>query len=184
MEQKDVQNVEETKETKTTENVDTQSTEEKEEKEEKTFTQDEVNTMIQDRLAKEKKKLPTKEELEAYENWKESQKTETEKQQEKEKEYNDTKSENTTLKQEIKVLRSGVNEEDVDYVMFKVSKMEGDFEDNLEEFLKDNPKYLQKQETTTSKDTGVAVSRIKENAESGVDAILRAKHPELFNEKE
>ena len=75
MEQKDVQNVEE----KTTEKVDTQTTEEKEVK---TFTQEEVNTMIQDRLAKEKKKMPSQEELKAYNEWKESQKTEAEKQQE------------------------------------------------------------------------------------------------------
>ena len=50
---------------------------EKTEKEEvKTFTQDEVNAM----LAKEKKKMPSKEDLKAFNEWKESQKTESEKQ--------------------------------------------------------------------------------------------------------
>lgn len=178
MEQKDVQNVDETKETKTTENADTQTAEEKEVK---TFTQEEVNVMIQERLGKEKKKMPSKEELEAFNNWKESQKTETEKQQEKEEKYAKQDLELISTKQENKVLRSGVLAEDVDYVVFKVSKMEGDFEDNLEEFLKQNPKYLQKQETEeTPKTTGVAVSKIKTNEENGVMAILKAKHPDAF----
>ena len=181
MEQKDVQNVEETKETETTENTEPTA----EQESEKTFTQSEFKEALKNEVARKTKNLPTKEELKEFNDWKESKKTETEKQQEREKEYNDTKSENTSLKQENKVLRKGVSDEDVDYVVFKVSKMEGDFEDNLEEFLKQNPKYLQKEETTSSqKDTGVAVSKITENANSGVSAILRAKHPELFKEKE
>ena len=125
--------------------------------------------------------MPSKEELQAFNDWKESQKTETEKQTEQAKKYVDTENENINLKKENKVLRSGVSDEDVDYVVFKVSKMEGDFEDNLEEFLKDNPKYLQKQETEeTPKTTGVAVTKIKTNEENGVMAILKAKHPDAF----
>lgn len=50
--------------------------------EEKTFTQEEVNRMIKDRVAREKKGQPSKEELKAYQDWKESQKTEAQKQSE------------------------------------------------------------------------------------------------------
>ncbi|MGU8541664.1 hypothetical protein ACV3P9_15685, partial [Clostridium perfringens] len=50
--------------------------------EEKTFTQEEVNRMIKDRVAREKKGQLSKEELKAYQDWKESQKTEAEKQSE------------------------------------------------------------------------------------------------------
>lgn len=50
--------------------------------EEKTFTQEEVNRMIKDRVAREKKGQLSKEELKAYKDWKESQKTEAQKQSE------------------------------------------------------------------------------------------------------
>ena len=47
----------------------------------KTFTQDEVNAM----MAKERSKMPSKEDMKAFNEWKESQKTETEKSLEKDK---------------------------------------------------------------------------------------------------
>ena len=59
--------------------------------------------------------------------------------------------------------------------------MEGEFEDNLKEFLKENPKYLQKEVTLPVEDTGLPVTKINENAENGVTAILKQKHPDLFN---
>lgn len=151
------------------------------EKTEKTFTQDEVNAMI----LKETNKINKKYEgvdLKKYKEWEESQKTETEKQAELTKNLTNITNENASLKQENEVLKSGVNVEDVDYVLFKVSKMEGEFEDNLKDFLKENPKYLQAQDTVTTEnqDSGIAVSKISTNAESGVSAILKQKHPELF----
>lgn len=146
--------------------------------EEKTFTQEEVNAMI----LKAQKKMPSKEEMQAFNEWKESQKTEAEKQTELTQKIHDTENENVSLKQEIQVLRSGVNADDVDYVLFKVSKMEGDFEDNLNDFLKDNPKYLQSTEVTepANKDTGIPVTKVDGQKENGVTAILKNKHPELF----
>lgn len=103
----------------------------------KTFTQDEVDSIIKDRL----KKYPSKEELKDFKNWKESQKTAEEKQAEKEAEYQKALTDKEELEKEIKVLKAGVNKEDVDYVVFKVSKQEGDFDKNLANFLKDNPKF-------------------------------------------
>lgn len=50
---------------------------------EKTFTQDEVNSIVQKRLEQQSKKMPSEEELTAYREWLESQKTEEEKQTEK-----------------------------------------------------------------------------------------------------
>ena len=47
--------------------------------EEKTFTQDEVNAIVKERLAKEKKGIPSKEELAKYNEWKESQKSQQDK---------------------------------------------------------------------------------------------------------
>ena len=136
-------------EEKTEETV-TESVEKTEKKEEKTFTQEEVNAII----LKAEKKMPSKEELKAFRDWKENQKTAEEKQAEKETEYQKTLTKNVELENENKAFKAGVNKEDVDYVVFKVSKMEGDFEENLASFLEENPKYLtsfnaNKEETKT-----------------------------------
>lgn len=144
----------------------------------KTFTQEEVNAM----LAKEKKKMPSKDELKAFKDWKESQKTEAEKQAEKEAEYQKTLNELNTLKQTNAVLEAGVNKDDADYVLFKVGKMEGEFEENLAKFLKDNPKYLKQElEQTETKATGAPVRTLVSNQNDGVMSILKTKHPDLYN---
>lgn len=51
-------------------------------KPEKTFTQAELDSIIQERIAKEKKSIPSKEELDAYRQWKEEHQTAEEKQAE------------------------------------------------------------------------------------------------------
>ena len=48
----------------------------------KTFTQDELDKIVKERVARVKKDQPTKEELEAFKQWQESQKTEEEKKNE------------------------------------------------------------------------------------------------------
>lgn len=132
-------------------------------------------------VAKKMKGMPSKEELKAFKEWQESQKTAEQKQAEKETQYQKTLSEKETLAQENLVLKSGVNIDDVDYVVFKVSKKEGDFEENLKEFLEENPKYTQKEEQqeVEQKATGTQVKTIN-SSETGVMAILKAKHPELY----
>ena len=160
-------------------NVDTQTTEKNEGQAEKTFTQEELNKIVQERLDKEKKKMPSKEDLKAFKDWKESQKTAEEKQAEKEAEYQRTLNELNTLKQTNAVLEAGVNKDDADYVLFKVGKMEGEFEENLAKFLKDNPKYLKQElETTEPKATGAPVRTIS-SKNDGVLGILASKHPEI-----
>ena len=165
-------------------NVDTQTTNQNEgQASEKTFTQEELNKIVQERLDKEKKKMPSKEDLKAFKEWKESQKTEAEKQAEKDAEYKKTLNELNTLKQTNAVLEAGVNKDDADYVLFKVSKMEGDFEENLTKFLKDNPKYLKQElEKTESKATGAPVRTIS-SKNDGVLGILASKHPEIDFDK-
>lgn len=163
-------------------NVDTQTTNQNEGQAEKTFTQEELNKIVQERLDKEKKKMPSKEDLKAFKDWKESQKTAEEKQAEKEAEYQRTLNELNTLKQTNAVLEAGVNKDDADYVLFKVSKMEGEFEENLTKFLKDNPKYLKQVETTEAKATGTSVKSIS-SKNDGVLGILASKHPEIDFDK-
>ena len=146
--------------------------------EQKTFTQEELNTIVETRLAKAKKDMPSKEELKKYNEWKEAQKTEQEKMAEKETEYQKALAEKEQIINENKILKSGVNAEDTDYVLFKVTKMEGDFEENLSKFLKDNPKFLNK--TVPSKATGVETRTTSQsNEDDGVMAILKSKHPNM-----
>lgn len=158
-------------------NVDTQTTNQNEGQIEKTFTQEELNKIVQDRIEKEKKKMPSKEDLKAFKDWQESQKTVEQKQAEKDAEYQKTLNELNTLKQTNAVLKAGVNKDDVDYVLFKVSKIEGEFEENLTKFLKDNPKYKES-EPEVQKATGTQVKKIN-SQNDGVLGILASKHPEI-----
>ena len=184
LENQNTTNTVESTNTEVTGNVDTQTTEKNEGKAE-IDVKAEAQKMADAMLAKKMKGMPSKEELKAFKQWQESQKTEAEKQAEKEAEYQKTLNELNTLKQTNAILEAGVNKDDADYVLFKVSKMEGeDFEENLAKFLKDNPKYLKQElETTEPKATGAPVRTISSN-ENGVTAILKAKHPELFNGKD
>lgn len=158
--------------------VDTQSTQKTEEAV-KTFTQEEVNSM----LKKEKQKAEKKYEgidLTKYKAWEESQKTAEQKRAEKEAEYQQKVNEISQLQKENAVLRAGVKDvDDVDYILFKVSKMEGEFEENLAKFLQDNPKYVKGEELTEHKATGAPVKSMSSTETDGVLAILKAKHPEM-----
>ena len=158
--------------------VDTQTTENKDEGSSNVDIKAEAQKIADAMLAKKMKGMPSKEELKAFKDWQESQKTVEQKQAEKETEYQNALSKNTSLMQENAVLRKGVNADDVDYVVFKVSKMEGEFEENLDKFLKDNPKYLG-EKNEEQKATGTPVKTFS-SEENGVKAILKAKHPELF----
>lgn len=174
MEQGNVQNVDEVK-TETTENTEPTV----EEKGEKTFTQSEFNEALKNEVARKTKNLPTKEELKAFNDWKESQKTSAQKEAE-------VKQENETLKNRIAelenmqvVANAGVDSKFQKFVLSEVSK-EGDFEDNLKDYLKNNPQYLQTKVVDTLQNTGVPITKINNSEEDGVMAILKAKHPEAF----
>ena len=134
MEQENVQTVEKT------ENVDTQTTEQNEVK---TFTQEEVNQIIKTRL----RNIPSDDELKAYNDWKESQKTEAEKNAEVLKENESLKSRINELENMQVVANAGVDSKFQKFVFSEVSK-EGNFEDNLKEYLKNNNQYLIKEEKT------------------------------------
>lgn len=134
MEQENVQTVEKT------ENVDTQTTKQNEVK---TFTQEEVNQIIKTRL----RNIPSDDELKAYNDWKESQKTEAEKNAEVLKENESLKSRINELENMQVVANAGVDSKFQKFVFSEVSK-EGNFEDNLKEYLKNNNQYLIKDEKT------------------------------------
>ena len=140
------------------------------------ISKEEAQKMVNSALAK---KLPPKEEMDAFKQWKESQKTQADKQAEKEKKLIEKEQENVSLLRENTLLKKGINIDDIDYVQYKVSKMDGEFDDNLVEFLKENPKFTAKEEKSVASTTGVKTSGV-DNKETGVMAILKAKHPELY----
>ena len=173
-------NTAENKEVEGAGNVDTQTTN-KNEGQAEIDVKAEAQKIADAMVAKKMKNMPTKEELKAFKDWQESQKTAEQKQAEKEAEYQRTLNELNILKQTNAVLEAGVNKEDVDYVIFKVSKMEGEFEENLTKFLKDNPKYKES-EPEVQKATGTQVKKIN-SQNDGVLGILASKHPEINFDK-
>lgn len=160
----------------------TTTTEEVENKQEnaniKTFTQEDVDRIVAKEKARAKKNSISEEDMKAFREWQESKKTESEKQAEREKAYQKTESERDYLSKENFLLKKGVKEDDTDYIIYKLSKMEGEFEDNVKDFLQNNPRFIEKE--TVVKSTGVQAKNTSVETESGVRAILKAKHPEYF----
>ena len=171
--EQEVQNIVEA-ETTTTDKVENNSAEVV-----KTFTQEEVNGIVKERLAKAQKGIPSKEELAKYNEWKESQKTQQDKYDDLVKNLTEKDNTISNLEKENAVLKAGITDQDeIEFICYKVGKMDGDFKENLTQYLADNPKYTKKQET---KATGVETKSQTVPQETGVTAILKAKHPELFN---
>ncbi|MGV8048826.1 MAG: hypothetical protein AB2L21_00525 [Anaerolineaceae bacterium] len=162
---------EETETTETTQET-TQHTEDKkdttEKAPEKTFTQAELDKVIADRLARERAKMPAADKLKAFEEWQKAQQSEAEKAAEREKEVARLQGEAENLKCENAVIKAGVNADDVDYVLFKVGRMEGEFEKNLKAYLEENKKYTEPK-TTQVQGTQHGPSK------AGDDSILTAR---------
>ncbi|MEY8360043.1 hypothetical protein AALA99_13650 [Anaerotruncus colihominis] len=100
---------------------------------EKTFTQADVDTLIKNRLDRERKKYPTDEEMTAFHAWKDSQQTEQERwnklQGEKDTlsaKLTAAESEQDNLKRELYVLKKGLSGEDSEFIAFKAGKMVDD----------------------------------------------------------
>lgn len=159
--------------------VGTQANENKvEEKAEKTYTQADFNAM--DKKLKEKyEKKYAGIDIAKYKEWEESQKTAEQRQAEKEAEYVEKDKRIVLLENKLKLKDANVSKEYEDFVLFTVSNMDGEFEDNLGQFLKDNPKYIKGQEITEQKATGTPVKTISSSETDGVLAILKQKHPEM-----
>lgn len=118
--------------------------------EEKTFTQEEVNSM----LAKERKKMPSKDELKEFNVWKESKKTEAEKNAEILEENKKLNTRISELENLQVVANAGVDSKFQKFVLSEVIGMEGEFETNLTTYLKTNNQYLVEKQKE-NKSTGV-----------------------------
>ena len=111
------------------EETNVQGTENTAQEQEKTFTQADVDKMIQSRLDRERKKYPSEEEITAYRTWKDSQQTEQERQAKQAKDLADSKAALTALQAEAEqlkrdkyVLSKGLSGEDAEFIAFKAAK--------------------------------------------------------------
>ena len=110
-----------------------QSTENTVETQEKTFTQSEVDALVQRRQERERKKYPNEEELSAFRSWKESQQTEQERWSNLTKERDESRTalsaaqaELQQLKREKYVVSKGISGEEAEFITFKAGKMVDD----------------------------------------------------------
>lgn len=100
---------------------------------EKTFTQADVDNIIQARLERERKKYPSEEEITAYRTWKDNQQTEQERQAKRDKELADSKSALSAAQSELEqvkrdkyVLSKGLTGDDAEFIAFKALRMVDD----------------------------------------------------------
>lgn len=100
---------------------------------EKTFTQADVDALVQRRLDRERKKYPSDDELSAFRSWKESQQTEQERWNNLTKERDESRAalsaaqaELEQLKREKYVLSKGLSGEEAEFIAFKAGKMVDD----------------------------------------------------------
>ena len=162
----------ETTETKT----DTQETTQ----EEKTFTQADVDKLIQERVARERKNQLSKEELKTYNEWKESQKTEEEKKNEAltNAEKARIAAEERALLAETKVtcLSKGVVATSVDDVVILAKAMVTDeltIEQAIDKVLEKYPSFKGEQQQEEQKGFIIGAGSQKQK-ESSDNALARA----------
>jgi len=134
---------------------------------EKTFTQEEVNAI----MAKERNKMPSEDELKAFNEWKESQKTAEEKQKEELIRVQNLESDRNSQSQIIEIMKKGVDYDTAEFIQFKLNKMDGDFETNLETYLANN-KLTNKEEkkiTTTGFSQGQSNNAVVDEGKAYLD---------------
>lgn len=155
---------------------------------EKTFTQKELDDIVQQRLARERKNQPTAEELDEFRKWREAQKPAEEKQQEAPAVSDELKAardaqsaaEQKTAELEAKftAIKKGVSAEAAEDVVALAKGRVGDnvtLEAAIDEVLKKYPQFGGAAVTTGAKiHNGGGVL-------SGVEAAFYAKNPALKN---
>lgn len=152
--------------------------------EEKTFTQADVDRLIQERVAREKKNQISKDELKAYNEWKESQKTEEEKKNEAL-----TNAENAriaaeeranSLEAKVTCLSKGVIATSVDDVVILAKAMVTDeitVEQAIDKVLEKYPSFKGEQQQEDNKGfiIGAGAENLKGNANDALAAIFGNK---------
>lgn len=149
--------------------------------ESKTFTQEELDKIVKERVARAKKDQPSKEELEAFKQWQESQKTEEEKKNEAltNAEKARVAAEERALLAETKVtcLSKGVASTSVDDVVILAKSMVNDdltMEQAIDKVLEKYPSFKGQQEQEQNKNGFVIGANNTKQKVNPNDAIARA----------
>lgn len=121
--------------------------------EERTYTKAQVDAMINNRLAKVKKGMPTDAELQAYREWQASQQTEAEKQAALQQQLQDAQARAAEAEERTACLAAGVKPDSVADAMalarIQVSD-DVDFEDALNQVLTKYPSFRASQVAVTT----------------------------------
>lgn len=148
----------------------------------KTFTQEELDKIVKERVARAKKDQPSKEELEAFKQWQESQKTEEEKKNEAltNAEKARVAAEERALLAETKVtcLSKGVASTSVDDVVILAKSMLNDdltMEQAIDKVLEKYPSFKGEQQKQEQNKNGfiIGANNTKQKVNPN-DAIARA----------
>jgi hypothetical protein len=152
--------------------------------EEKTFTQADVDKLIQERVARERKNQLSKDELKAYNDWKESQKTEEQKKNEAltnaEKARLAAEEKATVLEAKVTCLSKGVITTSVDDVVILAKAMVTDeitIEQAIDKVLEKYPSFKgeQQQEDNKGFKVGVGAEQTKGNTNDALASIFGNK---------
>lgn len=149
---------------------------------EKTFTQAEMDKVIADRLAREKKNLPDKKRLEAFKAWEDSQKTAEEKQADiiaqAEKSKADAEQRAIEFEAKYTAISKGVKADAVEDVIALAKAKVTDtvtLDKAIDEVIKKYPQFSGNAPVIT---TGVKTNNGGSNV-SGVEAAFLARNPDL-----
>ena len=148
----------------------------------KTFTQEELDKIVKERVARAKKDQPSKEELEAFKQWQESQKTEEEKKNEAltNAETARVAAEERALLAETKVtcLSKGVVATSIDDVVILAKAMVNDdltMEQAIDKVLEKYPSFKGEKEQQEQNQNGFIIgANNKKQKVNPNDAIARA----------
>lgn len=155
--------------------VSTNEVEQQEQEQEvRTFTQEEVDEIVSKRIARERKNLPSAEELNEYREWKKSQTPKAD-DTPTQSDLDSALAEMEMTRRENYLLKQGIDPEDVDYYVYKISKsMDGetDFEDAAKEFLKT---HKSRTRSAVTIDTGARLNsgNVKKSLNEQMNDIIR-----------
>lgn len=150
--------------------------------ESKTFTQEELDAIVKERVARAKKGQPSKDDLEAFNAWKESQKTEEEKKNEAltnaEKARLAAEEKATALEAKVTCLSKGVIATSVDDVVTLAKAMVTDeltIEQAIDKVLEKYPSFKAAQEQQQEQNKGFIIgANNQKQKENPNDALSRA----------
>ncbi|MBY0756518.1 hypothetical protein K5V21_13795 [Clostridium sardiniense] len=148
--------------------------------EENTFTQADVDKLIKDRVAREKKGQLSKDEIKAYQDWKESQKTDEEKKNEAltnaEKAKQDAEERALNAETKVTCLSKGVIASSVDDVVILAKAMVNDeltIEQAIDKVLEKYPSFKgEQQKNNEDESKGFKIGAGTEKQKGNVDDVL------------